>query len=201
MKNACSIFVLFLLCSMATVEAQESFWSRHPIVISLFTHSISTPFKKVLKHPFNFGCSIGTEFNYRMNRASTLHQEMSVGTYFHKNLGAALFLKSNFHYRYTTKTGFQGEASLALGYHHSFAATPIFELQPSGTYQQVKDRGQGAFLFGFGLGAAYNTSASRQVGHSPFLRYEYLLETPYSDDTSIFPHALLHLGSRIYPKL
>lgn len=189
---------LVFLAIPSSIFGQDGFFERHPISISIFTHSIGLPFRKVIQKPLNMGIAIGTEFNYSSNKSKTLHQGIQLGFYVHKHLSSSVYIKTEFISRVQNKAGLIGETSLAFGYIHNFKPTPVLKLSKEGTYKRAKDKGIGAIIYGASIGAGYNTKGDYKFGTSPFIKYNYLIETPYSRDFKSLPHSFLHLGSRIY---
>jgi len=190
--------VLLCLFSIA-LQAQNDFFKNPPIIISFYSHSIGTPFKDFVKTPLNFGLAIGTEFTYNQKEIQSLHQKVEIGWYHHKNLQKGFWVKTDLVRRYKAKKGLYGEAQVSLGYLQDFNAYETFELT-EGRYQKVENASKGHFLGGFGLGAGYETTVNDKYLVAPFVRYESLLQFPYSKLTAVLPHTLFHVGTRFQLK-
>ncbi|MFK7932027.1 MAG: hypothetical protein AB8G22_00875 [Saprospiraceae bacterium] len=195
MKIIYSLLLFFASCQF--IFAQTETTNKLPLTITVFNHSVGIPFKDFIKTPLNFGVSIGTEFTYRQAENSSYHQQVAIGYYYHKNLNSALYLKSDFVYRYTTNGGWFGEVQVGAGYLRDFNEQLTFKRSEAGEYLPQKSRSYGGMIAGGGVGTGFRMQVNEQLNIVPFARYEGFFQFPYSELTSVFPHSLLHVGSRL----
>ena len=192
-------YLFFTICLLSQKGfAQEAgFFQKHPVTISIFNHSVSLPFKDIFKRPLNIGISIGTEFLYTSGKHFSMHQTVQLGWFYHRELGTSVYVKSDFLNRLTASNGLFGEIQLGLGYMHSFYDKKVFELDNNGSYVQLTDKGYPGIIGGIGVGGGWRINPSSPVSISPFFRYEWMGQYPYSEFPPVFPHSMVHLGSRI----
>jgi hypothetical protein len=62
-----------------------------------------------------------------------------------------------------------------------------------GTYEKVTDWGKPTVMGSFGTGLGYDSGKLL----SPFIRYQWLIQTPYAEALPLVPQGLLHLGVKI----
>ncbi|MCG8326502.1 MAG: hypothetical protein MI974_02395 [Chitinophagales bacterium] len=194
MKSRLSTIV-FLLVSLASY-AQKSFFDQPAFIISVYNHSVGIPFKDYVKTPLNFGFALGVEFSYPGKSYGKQFQKVEVGFYHHQNLHSALWVKTDFIRRFITDDGLFGEVQFGMGYMREYNAYQTFELTTDGTYKSKDRSSTGAFLAGTGIGGGYQFNVADKYNIAPFLKYEGLLQLPYSKLQPFFPHTLIHLGSR-----
>lgn len=194
MKTFLSVFLLCI--ATMQVNAQSDFFKNPPLTISIYNHFIGVPFKDFFKKPINIGVAVGMEFSYGQNTVNTWGQKLEIGWYHHKNLSTALWIKTDLVYLHTTSSGVFGEAQTGIGYIHDFNAQQTFKQGKDGKYKTIKHSGKGGLLLGAGFGTGYVLDSDNGNTIAPFIRYEAMLQTPYSKFQSIFPHGLLHLGIR-----
>lgn len=193
------IGICFCCLFYITTQAQNDFFKNPPIILSFYSHSIGTPLRDFIKTPLNFGLAIGTEFTYKQKKIKSLHQKVELGWYNHKNLQKGFWIKTDLVSRYRTKSGWYGETQGSLGYIQDFNALETFELR-EGQYQKIEKASKGHFLGGFGFGGGYETAVNDKYVVAPFVRYEGLLQFPYSKLTAVLPHTLFHVGTRVQLK-
>ena len=197
------LFLLLILIGFQPLYGQDSPSEKErkqtfPISISLTNHSWSFPLTNIFRlDPIYPGMVIGTEFYFLKRTKSKLFQTVEIGGFINKNQGSALYLNSNFTYRYTTKFGLMSEVGLGLGYFHGFHRTATFEQQDSGEFIEVKDRGVGALSSNIAFGLGYDLSKKQEKNWMPFIRYQWIASTNYWSIIGIRPNGLLHLGVQI----
>lgn len=188
------LLLFFFLLTAIPLQGQSDFFVQQPVRISVFTHTIGLPFRKMIRKPFNWGLSIGTEFRYGKKDPPNWVQSVQLGWYQHRHIGPGLFLLTSTNYRAVAGSGWYGSGGLSVGYLRYFSPTEQFELHPDGYYQRAANKGHNSLLFGAGLETGYQTALNNSWNAAPFLRYDYLIQTPFSKEVPLFPHALLHLG-------
>ena len=190
-----SLWTLLLCFAIYTIQAQSDFFKNPPIIISIYSHSVGMPFKTLVKQPLNLGVAIGTEFTYKQKDKRSLHQKIEIGWYNHENLNTAFWVKADLVSRYKITGNWYVETQAGLGYIHDFNAYETFELQ-EGQYRKINNASKGGLIAAFGLGTSYSLEMNEKYTLSPFLRYEGWLQFPHSELAPVFPHTLLHLGTR-----
>jgi len=192
MIKKCILLIIFYL-SLLSVQAQNDFFKTPVWSISVYHHSVGLSIKK----PINVGFTLGAEFTYKQKEVSSWHQKVEIGFFHHKNLNKALYLKTDIVNRYTTKNGFYGEAQIGVGYLYDMPAYQPFVLDENGSFQASNLSGKSGFISSLGLGAGYQFTTNEKLTIAPFIRYEGMIQLPYSEFVPVFPHSLLHIGSRI----
>ena len=191
------LIYLIVLCIGLSIpinlNAQTDFFTEHPIRVSVFTHTIGLPFRKMIHKPFNWGISIGTEITYGQNN-NNWFQGIQLGWYSHKHIGPGVFVKTDFNYRYRSAGGWFGGGGLGIGYLRYFSPVEQFEVNENGVYERAANLGLNSFLFGINLDTGFQPTQDNSWNAAPFLRYDYFIQTPFSEEVPFFPHALLHLG-------
>ena len=169
---------------------------QFPIEISFFNHAVAMPFDGIVLSPVHPGFSMGTEYSY-MTRKGTLYQALHAGYFHNKYVARALFLETKIGFRYTFRPGIFANVGLGVGYLHSFRpAKKIFALDKNGVYEEVKDYGKAAFTVSLCVEAGYAFGVKTDWPVSLFVRYEPLVQMPYSVESGIYPHVKQHIGFR-----
>ena len=89
------------------------------------------------------------------------------------------------------------KAGVGLGYLHSFHPTKeVFAFNENGTFKEVRDFGKPAFTVSVGIGAGYDFKYILKWPISVFIRYQPFIQTPFSKESSIYPHLKQHMGIR-----
>lgn len=190
------VFVIWAMTFVFVTKAQEGFFNQPTFTIGIIQHQIGIPFKEIFKKPLNLGLTIGAEFAYG-NKVDPKHfQRIELGFYHHKNFNTTVFIKSDYIRRFDVGGGVFVDVQTGLGYQRSFSAFQEFKLNEEGQYQ-AHNRSVGSMLFDIGTSIAYEFKVGDNLVMSPYLRYEGLLQLPYSETTSILPQSLLHAGTRI----
>ncbi|HEV8515213.1 MAG TPA: hypothetical protein VGQ59_18150 [Cyclobacteriaceae bacterium] len=170
------------------------------MTISFFNHSISMPFHKIFAQPIHPGIQVGVEGRYFENNRSKLFQTLNAGMFYNNYNGKGFYLNSEFAYRYTSKSGIFAETLLGIGYLRTYHPTDIYELNNSGTYQKVNDKGFSSPIVSFAFGLGYAFKSSSLFSFAPFIRYESIIQTHYNSDLEVLPQSAFHIGLRITKK-
>jgi hypothetical protein len=168
--------------------------------ISFFNHSISVPFHKMISEPIHPGIQVGIEGKYFEKNGSKLFQTLNLGMFYNNYNGRGFYLNTELGYRYTSKPGIFVETLLGVGYLRTYHPTDIYQLNSSGTYQKVNDKGfsSPSVSFAFGLGFAFKSSSS--FSFAPFIRYESIIQTHFNAELEVLPQSTLHIGLRVTKK-
>jgi len=170
------------------------------MTISFFNHSISMPFHKIFAQPIHPGIQVGIEGRYIETDRSKLFQTLNAGMFYNNYNGKGFYLNSEFAYRYTSKPGIFAETLLGIGYLRTYHPTDIYELNNSGTYQKVNDKGFSSPIVSFAFGLGYAFKSSSLFSFAPFIRYESIIQTHYNSDLEVLPQSAFHIGLRITKK-
>ena len=184
----------------ATATTKEKIPKSLSLTLSVFNHSISVPFHKILSKPFHPGGQIGIEGRYHETQRSKLFQTLNMGTFYNNYNGTGFYLNTELAYRQTTKYRLFAEAHVGIGYLRTYHPTDIYELNSSGTYTKVKDKGFSSPLFSFAFGLGYAIKSSSGISFAPFILYESLIQTRYSSELDVLPQSAFHIGVRINKK-
>ncbi|MBK8502480.1 MAG: hypothetical protein IPL46_09830 [Saprospiraceae bacterium] len=160
-----------------------------PVVVSIFSESVSLPnFRGLTKNP-NWGVSIGTELRYGQNRSNGFFQSINLGYYQHKKFQDGIYLRSELGYRKYFGDFFT-DISLGGGYLH--LVSQLKRYQPSGEGHTTASQHMHKFMPAAGLNLGY------RFNHlAVFARYEIFGEFPFSyDGAPLLPHKAFHLGTR-----
>lgn len=191
-------FILFFIISTFSVVGQSDFLKNPVYSISFFNHSISLPgYDKIVKKPLNIGVALGVEYTYKQNPIASIHQKIELGVYRHKNLNKAIYVKTDFVNRFTSKSGPYVEYNVGIGYMLDIPEFQTFSLNDKGEFTSEKLGVRGGGLFALGVGGGYNIDINNKYVISPFVKYESMLQFPYSSILPVFPHSILHAGTRI----
>jgi hypothetical protein len=169
-------------------------------VLSVFNHSIALPFHKMINTPIHPGVQAGIEGRYFETLKSKLFQTLNLGMFYNKYNGTGFYLNTELAYRYTSKYRIYAETLAGLGYLRTYHPTEIYQLTGMGTYEKARDKGFSSPIISFAFGLGYSIKSSSLFSFAPFIRYEDLIQTRYSPDLDVLPHATLHIGVRINKK-
>lgn len=167
------------------------------IVISLFNHSIATPFHKIVNSPIHPGVQAGIEGRYFENEQSKVFQTLNSGFFYNKYNGTGFYINTEVAYRYTTRYKLFAESFLGIGYLRLYHPTDIYKPTGEGVYEKARDKGFSSPIFSFAFGLGYSIRSSSSISFAPFTRYECMIQSRYNADFDAFPHAALHAGIRI----
>jgi len=154
-------------------------------------------YDEIVKKPLNIGAVLGIEFTYKQNPISSTHQKIELGWYRHKNLNKAVYVKTDFVHRFTSKNGLYTEYNIGVGGIVDIPEFQTFSVNDQGKF--VTD-GLGArlnALVSLGISGGFDIDIKEKYIISPFVKYESMLQFPYSNTLPLLPHSMLHLGSRI----
>lgn len=190
-KKKNGVLLSLLLLTSWLIEAQDD--SRQltlPVIVSLFSESVSLPnFRGLFKSP-GWGVRIGTEFYYSQKENRQLLQTLHLGYYHHSGFQQGIWLNSEFGYRKFVGNFF-ADATIGAGYLHLISELKRYK--PNGDAYAPASQRLHKFMpsLGLGLGYQFNNVAI-------FSRYELFGEIPFNyKGTPVLPHKTLHAGIRI----
>ena len=191
------VLILLTHFSLFVIGHSQSGFFNEPIFrISVFTHSIGIPFKDYVKRPVNFGFSVAAEFAYNKEKQNSLSQEIELSWFKHKHFNQGIMLKTNLSKNYFIDDGFFVAPSIGIGY--------IMDITEHASYSWKEEnfKRTSGITHGFttqvGVSAGKTFTKDRKNSYAPFIKYEGLIQLPYSDFTPFLPHSMLHLGSKIF---
>jgi hypothetical protein len=188
-----SLLLIFFLSQIKIYAIEQKF----PVSASLINHTWAFPFQQVFRiKPFYPGGVAGTEYVYKENKRSRLFQTLNLGFFLNKTTGSAVFLASDFGYRYTTKFGVFADVSLGLGYLHAFYPRKIYRQNEQNEYVKVHDIGKPVVMVSTSFSLGYDCSKKTSLPLSPFIKYQWFAQYPYFELIPIRPNGILHLGLR-----
>ncbi len=167
------------------------------IFSSFFNHSISVPFHKIINTPVHPGAMAGIEARYFETKRSKLFQSFNLGMFYNKYNGTGFFFNTELGYRYTSKFNLSAETLIGLGKLRIYHPVDIYRLTDAGTYEKAKDKGLSSSYPSFALGLGYKIKSSTRYSVTPFIRYQFFLQTKYNPDIDPLPHAAFHIGGRL----
>lgn len=170
-----------------------------PLQVSLVNHSWAFPLMSVARiSPLYPGMFLGSEHLYLEGKRSSLGQTATIGGFLNQATGSALLAHTDLMYRYSTGFGLEAGASFGIGYMHAFHSRPTYRLNDNNVYEATPNRGKPSALVSLSISTGFDLEKSTGLPIVPFLKYQWMASTPYTDIIPIRPHGLLHLGVRFY---
>ncbi len=179
------------------VDCQSDFFDEPIFRVSVFTHSLGIPFKDYVKRPLNFGLSVGVQFAYNKDTQTPLTQELEISWFNHRKLNKAILLKTNLSKNFFTDSGFFVAPEVGIGYILDITNNAAFKLADNGTYARSSGISHG-FVTQLSTSLGRRFSRENENDFAPFVKYEGLIQLPYSDFTPFLPHTMVHLGSKLF---
>jgi hypothetical protein len=201
-----SLFIFFCISYLlaqaqdTTVCTPQKPHKPYSVTFSLFNHAVAMPFHKMINKPFHPGIQAGIEARYFETNRSKLFQAFNLGMFYNKYNGTGFYLNTDLSYRYTSRYNIYAEIFAGVGYLRTYHPVDIFELTSPGIYEKARDKGFSSAIVTFGFGLGYSIKSSTAFSFAPFIRYGCLIQTHYSPDLGVLPHAALHAGVRINKK-
>jgi hypothetical protein len=165
-------------------------------VLTLHNQSYALPFSNLLRgSPWHPGMMLGTEFRFTARPWGELAQTANLGSFWAPPIQSAVFLSSEFVYRYTLPVGPLVELLVGPAYLHSFSTRPLLERSSKG-YRQATDWGTAHFTLSLAIGAGFDFQRAMGVPLALFVRYQPMFQLPGFLGSPVIPNGLLHLGAR-----
>ena len=200
MKKIITVLSIGLIWTcFVRAQVREEVITEHqfPLEASFVAHAVTMPFDGLRISPLHPGFTLGTEYIYSEGRLGRLFQSLRIGYFNHEFSAKALFLQTGLGYRYTIGFGLFADLDLGLGYIHSFHPSEIFAQNDMGEYEKVKDKGKPGLMISLALGLGYDFSNKLGWPICLFFRFQPFIQTPYSEETSVFPQSFVHFGLRV----
>jgi len=179
------------------VNAQSGFFDEPIFKVSVFTHSIGIPFKDYVKKPLNLGVSIGAQFAYNKEKQDPWMQELELSWFNHRHLNKGLMIKTNLSKNYFTDSGLFVAPEIGLGYIMDLSENASYKLSDEGRYEKAPGISHG-FISQISFTAGKRFQKDGKNAYAPFIKYEGMIQFPYSDFTPFLPHTMIHIGSKIF---
>lgn len=191
------LLFIWLTFSFSTLHSQSGFFNEPIFKISVFSHSIGMPFKDYVKKPLNLGISIGAQFAYNKEKQNSLLQEFELSWFKHRHVNKALMIKTNISKNYFTNGGLYIAPELGIGYIMDITENASYKFNESGNYERASGISHG-FVTQLSITAGKRFKRAGQNDFSTFIKYEGLVQLPYSDFIPFLPQTMLHIGSKIF---
>lgn len=150
-------------------------------------------FGELITHP---GLTVSLELPFYENGGNQLFITVRCGGYFHYLNHTALFVGSEFGYRYTFKNGLDIHTMIGVGYMHKFLGGTIYEVTDSGELVVVSDYDSPHFMPNLAFGFGYTFVKDSKNPINLYSRIEIFGEYPYN--TYILPLLATSIGIRIH---
>ncbi len=188
------ILLLPLSLVIATPLAADS---RFPIVVSGGTHSLTVPW-----HPgpvtkrLNPALTVGTERTLRPPGCVRLYHTANVGFFQHYWWMTGVFVNAEVGIGRALPLGLNGDLRVGVGYLHYFWRREILKLE-DGEYVPATDWGRPSVMVPMSVVVRYRGSGARPLAVSPFVSAQWVVQTPFIEDTPAMTHLLFLVGVRI----
>ena len=189
--------ILLVLASNVYLSSQSNFFGEPIFKISVFTHSIGLPFKDYIKKPLNLGVSLGAQFAYNKQKKNPWMQEFEVSWYKHRHLNKGLMIKTNFSKNFFTNNGLFVAPEIGFGYIMDITENASYKLNTEGVYERGSGISHG-FTTQLGVTAGKRFKREGKNDFAPFIKYEGMIQFPYSDFTPFLPHTMIQIGSKFF---
>ncbi|MEO0340845.1 MAG: hypothetical protein AAF242_16745 [Bacteroidota bacterium] len=187
------LFVFLIISSFSNLAtAQEVLREQNnfPLSFSIQFQSFGLPFKN-LRHSFkNVGIGLGTEFKWGEDGATV--QQFKLVRYFNQTMGNGWVASTHFAWRPIPEDTFQPEINLGLAWHYVARPSTAFKLE-KGSWLQEGRKGKGMLSVPIGLGFGYLEEGKEW---NPYLNYQMLLSSGYSETIPVVPYHFMELGLR-----
>lgn len=160
---------MFICIQSTYLNAQKTI----NLSVALTTETYSFPFTRF--SPIHPGLEVGISIFEKYNKNSIHNVNTFIGGYHHQKIENAIYLRSEYIYRYKLKNTISIDGPIGIGYQHAFYPGDIYEQNSiSGEWERKRQFGKSHFLVTFGLGITYLKTKKIQ----PFIRYESALDFP-----------------------
>lgn len=207
--------VLALAILVIPLIAVSQPWKSKPFSVSIFNNATLLPpasLTAVFNQPVHPGIAVSYEFYGKETNKNPLFrhintfalggqnvvtgkwfQNAGLSYYYHRYVQQAAVLTTYAGYRrYIRK--FSAEASLHIGYMHSFPLTERFVRQQDGSWKNDKGFGKPQFVAGAGLGIGYDAGYHYNIRRF-FINYDFRLQMPFVKSyVPLLPNGLLSVG-------
>ncbi len=191
-------FILLSFCLWATTcaLAQEKYsptYRNFPLTVGIQFHSLALPLRDVRSSFSNVGVFVGTEL--RLNRKSTLVQQLSVGWQSNRPVGSGMIVMTQTAWCPHIAGALYTEVKAGIGswyIHH-----PTDSWRPANG-EWVQARNSGKWLPVVPVGISVGLNPSRGLPISPFISYQLFVAGGYNPSAPLIPNQLLQAGSRIH---
>jgi hypothetical protein len=183
------ILPLFLMAFSSALKGQIP--RPNAFSVALFSEATALPFTRLT--PLHPGGEIG--LHWQRQKESRFPQQIGVyaGGFHHASLASSLYLRADYRWSYQWKQILRAELAPGLGYSHGFYPGELYELNETGEYEVVSQKGRPRLLAELGIGSSFFPDAKV----SPFVKYRFALQTPFANGIPVFPSSFLQIGATI----
>ena len=190
------IFPLFVAGQSPALDDNAPMSASRPVELTVGNHSISMPFRKMLRTPFHPAISAGTELAFKHTAGHKIYSPLRFEFFYNKYNAAGLKLTAGIGYRYTHKIGVFADVAAEAGYLHSFRTFGKMTFK-DGYYESMTDFGKPAANAGFHTSLGYDFFRRTDLPLAVFVRYEWFAQIPYNSYAGNYrPQAVISVGLR-----
>ena len=182
------IIPIILLFCFLNLNAQ----SFYGLSTSFNSEAIGFPFTNY--SPVHPGVEIASNFLLKDKSHSIRFLNLKLGFYHHRRIENAFYLGSEYQHTLKALRKKLGiDLNCGIGYMHLFYPSEIYEQDGNGNFKVVNQFGKPRFYANVSVGVSY----IGWVKIVPYLKQEFLLQTPFSGATSILPHSIVKIGIQV----
>ncbi len=179
------IIIVFLIACWGNVYGQNI----ERISVSVINESIAFPFTRFI--PVHPGFEVGVTLKETQKEKSIRNLNLSAGYFHHARVESGVFIRGEYLFRPVIKSVMTLDLSTSLGYLHSFYPGELYSLdEESGEFNKIKQWGRPHLIGGLGIGATW----IKPEKVKPFVRQEFIVETPFANGVPVIVHSFLKLG-------
>jgi hypothetical protein len=167
-----------------------------PLVLSIQFHSLSLPFRHIGSNFKNIGFGIGTEA--ALNSSATAVQQLQLVWFHNKTVGNGILIYTQSAWRPGIGANGFGELKAGVGYMHEFRPVTAYK-KVNGEWVSEGRKGKGMLAIPLGASVGYQQYATSSYV-APFVTYQFIILTHYSQSIPIVPQTLIQVGARIHPQ-
>lgn len=197
-------FCLLTTVAFAQKETHQKEFSRFALKAGFGSQVVGFPFENITtsSHP---AIMIGGEYKLNKSIKHTLSIASTSFFFENKTIGHTFVTSLDFIYRYTHKSGFFSDISVAIGTIYQVHPRSVYELnQNTMEYAKISDDGKFSSHIGFGVGFGYDFNIKFNKPIKVFVKNNFILQTPYFDSKQfpIMPQNIVNVGiSYCLPKI
>ncbi|GEM_PF-2217903 len=177
----------------------QNIYYRYPLEFTIGNHSVTVPFRKILRTPIHPAVSFGTEITIWRADPHHIFSPVKLGFFYNKYSTYGGYLTGGIAYRYLFNFGLFMDAGAEIGYLHTIR--PIKKLHfKDGVYEKQADFGKPSLMLTSFLSLGYDFYPKLQSRWAVFLRYKPFGQFPYNSYRgNFYPQAIFSLGVRYQP--
>ena len=177
-----TLLIFLLIVSGISAYCQKN------ISVTVLNESISFPFTRFT--PMHPGIEIGTNLFHSEKLNKSYEVNAYIGGYHHESISNAFYLKGEYVYHIAAWEKLSCDLLAGLGYQHSFYPGELYSPKENGDYDATKQKGKPHAIANIGIGSTYR----RWKTIEPFVKYEFMVESPFANGIPVIPHTIFKLG-------